>query len=108
MDDPRVSVLGRHPHAAARAVLLEVEFIQAPQFKVVPFRQPAQFFKRRDPKSAQFSVEIDKCPTRYRFDVNWEPKTRVCPCVLFSAMVCTDIGLSLISPRVSMPRPGAR
>lgn len=45
LDDPRIPVLGRHPHVTARAVLLKVAFVQAPQFKIVRFRKPAQFFR---------------------------------------------------------------
>lgn len=42
--DHGVPVLRGNPHSAARAVLLEVAFVQAPQFNVAALRQPAQFF----------------------------------------------------------------
>src|SRR5579859_281876 len=38
----------RYPHAAARAMLLEVAFIQAPQFDVVAASQAMEFFYSRD------------------------------------------------------------
>jgi hypothetical protein len=44
MFDHGIPVLGWNPHSAARAVLLEMAFVQAPQFNVAAPRQPAQFF----------------------------------------------------------------
>jgi hypothetical protein len=44
MDEHRVLVLWWHPHATACAVLLEVALVQTPQFNVISFGQPAQFF----------------------------------------------------------------
>lgn len=35
---------GGNPHSAARAVLLEVAFVQAPQLNVIPLGQPVKFF----------------------------------------------------------------
>ena len=44
MFDHGIPVFGWNPHSAARAVLLEMAFVQTPQFNVAAFRQPAQFF----------------------------------------------------------------
>ena len=44
MQTNRIVHFGRHPHAAARAVLLKVNFIHGPQINVVPSRQCAEFF----------------------------------------------------------------
>src|SRR5438132_14071391 len=44
MQQDRVLVLRRHPHATARTMLLEVTFVQAPQFKVGLSSQTAEFF----------------------------------------------------------------
>jgi hypothetical protein len=40
----RILDLGWHPHPASRAMLLEVAFVQAPQFNVLSLCQTAQFF----------------------------------------------------------------
>lgn len=40
----RILDLGRHPHASARAVLLEMAFVQAPELNVGALGEPAQFF----------------------------------------------------------------
>jgi len=44
MPQDRVLDFGRHPHAAARTVLLEVTFIQTPQFDVGMTSQTSEFF----------------------------------------------------------------
>ena len=44
MDEHRVLVLWWYPHATACTVLLEVAFVQTPQFNVLSFGQTAQFF----------------------------------------------------------------
>src|ERR1700722_1104589 len=44
MPQDRVLDFGRHPHAAPRTVLLEVTFIQTPQFDVGTTSQTPQFF----------------------------------------------------------------
>jgi len=40
----RILDLGRHPHPTARAMLLEVAFVQAPQFNAPAPGQAVQFF----------------------------------------------------------------
>lgn len=40
----RVGFLGRHPHAAARSVLLEMYFIGSPKVDPYITRQPSEFF----------------------------------------------------------------
>lgn len=44
MGQHRVFDLWRNPHSAACAVLLEVAFVQAPQFKILSLCQTTQFF----------------------------------------------------------------
>jgi hypothetical protein len=44
MHQHRIFDLGRYPHPASRAMLLEVAFVQAPQFNVPSPCQAAQFF----------------------------------------------------------------
>ena len=39
-----ICLLGRHPHDAAGAVLLEVAFVQPPQLNPVGVGEPAEFF----------------------------------------------------------------
>jgi hypothetical protein len=48
MPQDRVLDFGRYPHAAAGAVLLEVTFIQTPQFDVGTMSQTREFFYCRD------------------------------------------------------------
>jgi hypothetical protein len=40
----RILDLGRHPHPTARAMLLEVAFVHAPQFNAPASCQTVQFF----------------------------------------------------------------
>ena len=44
MEQHRILDLRWHPHTTPRAVLLEVAFVQTPQFKVPALGQTAQFF----------------------------------------------------------------
>ncbi len=44
MEQYRILDLGRHPHPASCAVLLEMAFVQAPQFNVASLCQTPQFF----------------------------------------------------------------
>jgi len=39
-----IRLLGRHPHDAARAVLLEVAFVETPEVNPVGVGEPAEFF----------------------------------------------------------------
>jgi hypothetical protein len=48
MEEDRTLDLGRHPHAAPGAMLLEVAFVHAPEFNAPTPGQAMQFFKRRD------------------------------------------------------------
>lgn len=43
----RIMILGRHPHAAPRAVLLKMHFVERPHIRVMPARQRAKFFYAR-------------------------------------------------------------
>jgi hypothetical protein len=44
MQQNRILDLGRHPHPTPGAMLLEVAFVQAPEFNVLALCQAAQFF----------------------------------------------------------------
>lgn len=47
MEDDGVLCFGWNPHPAARAVLLEMAFVQAPEIQVVIVQHPAEFFYMR-------------------------------------------------------------
>ena len=44
MEQDRILDLGRHPHAAPGAMLLEVAFVHAPEFNALAPGQAVQFF----------------------------------------------------------------
>src|SRR5215469_7389487 len=48
MQQNRILILRRHPHATARAVSLKVTFVQTPQFNVAAPGEAAKFFYLRN------------------------------------------------------------
>ena len=44
MEDDRIHILWRYPHATSRTVLVEMAFVLKPQITVIPSSQGAEFF----------------------------------------------------------------